>query len=64
MNFCISQFVSYSLRRVCLILVVALMPSIVSAADRAIEIIDAMEELYRGESSFARMTMAFSRALC
>lgn len=27
------------------------------AQDRAIEIIDAMEELYRGESSIARMTM-------
>ena len=57
MNFCNSQFISYSVRRVGLILVAALVSGVVSADDRAIEIIDAMEELYRGESSFARMTM-------
>lgn len=57
MNFCTSQFISYSVRRVSLVLVAALISSMVSADDRAIEIIDAVEELYRGESSFARMTM-------
>ncbi len=34
-----------------------LLAGLVNADDRAIEIIDAVEELYRGESSLARMTM-------
>lgn len=50
---CITSFA----RRGFPILIAALLSGMVSADDRAIEIIDAMEELYRGESSFAHMTM-------
>jgi outer membrane lipoprotein-sorting protein len=35
----------------------ALLSSLASAQESAVDIIDAMEELYRGESSLARMTM-------
>ncbi|NKB33257.1 MAG: outer membrane lipoprotein-sorting protein [Pseudomonadales bacterium] len=45
------------LRRTCLVLLTLLLTGMANAADQAIEIIDAMEELYRGESSLARMTM-------
>ncbi|MDD9889649.1 MAG: hypothetical protein OXU30_04825, partial [Gammaproteobacteria bacterium] len=57
MKFRIYRCIALFAHRGLLILNVALLSGIVSADDRAIEIIDAMEELYRGESSFARMTM-------
>ena len=44
-------------RRIYLLLITLLLSGIANADDRAIELIDAMEELYRGESSLARMTM-------
>ena len=57
MKFVNRQSIPSIVQSACVVLIIALLSGLASAQNRAIDIIDAMEALYRGESSLARMTM-------